>query len=746
MINPAKYDSVLQQMTDQQLQVLMRRPDKIPTQFVVKELNRRQKMRQQAKAQEASLQQAAGQPMQMGAEQPMQMMGEQQQQPRMMRGGGATKLQSGTMKNFTKEIQEAFGRGDFKTLKNIMEDANAPAPARQLAEKLFAQKPLSDDRLNTLEQFLNPLQPEEVEKQQIVQKADALNLQTAGGALDMSDQGFDIKKGTQGMEFLRNLGENVQSFLGVNKATDEYFDEDANYNQARYNVNSPLDIDKYAAAAGEKISDVAGGITNFLVDKNPFKLSKEAQSEKAIKEYNQKRQEIEDAEKASTLQSSQAFESGVQPKPLNEFIDLTENFLTEKTYSGPSQNNLTNASGVEAPLQKPIQNNKIQNNAAEQFTGTIVANANNDLTATGEVDNASKGIKEGMISKDIKNLFDTEFTQKLAMDGYEKSNYLVKAGEMFESLSEDNKKIIDLHNEQTKDLVKQREEMLKMMDSMKRSPENIAFQSLIDMGLSLMASPEANFAQALGKSGQVGMQTFRNLSQQERDRLFERYKMSWELSKAERDHQMQGLNLAKEFKLNMITGHTKLHQMEQQDENNYFNRAHTAFNTKINQGKLAIQAQGLESLDDYRRASIDIEKKKLEVDKTEAIGKGVPDSVKEAEWYMGLDENSKKAANQAFKAMGTQSGTNSTTLNKVIGEVFKLYAPGTELFDNLRDELTKKLGRPPSSAEMTTAIMGRSGAITTPDMVVNMANDEKNNLNNKSTKKKDDGLFFSTDI
>ena len=160
-----------------------------------------------------------------------------------------------------------------------MEDANAPAPARQLAEKLFAQKPLSDDRLNTLEQFLNPLQPEEVEKQQIVQKADALNLQTAGGALDMSDQGFDIKKGTQGMEFLRNLGENVQSFLGVNKATDEYFDEDANYNQARYNVDSPLNIDKYAAAAGEKISDVAGGITNFLVDKNPFKLSKEAQSE-----------------------------------------------------------------------------------------------------------------------------------------------------------------------------------------------------------------------------------------------------------------------------------------------------------------------------------------------------------------------------------------------------------------------------------------------------------------------------------
>jgi hypothetical protein len=87
MINPAKYDSALKQMTDQQLQLLMKRPDKIPTQFVVKELNRRQQMRRQAKAQEASLSRSAGQPMQMGNEQSMAMMGGQQQ-PRMMSSGG----------------------------------------------------------------------------------------------------------------------------------------------------------------------------------------------------------------------------------------------------------------------------------------------------------------------------------------------------------------------------------------------------------------------------------------------------------------------------------------------------------------------------------------------------------------------------------------------------------------------------------------------------------------------------------
>ena len=221
------------------------------------------------------------------------------------------------------------------------------------------------------------------------------------------------------------------------------------------------------------------------------------------------------------------------------------------------------------------------------------------------------------------------------------------------------------------------------------------------------------------------MQTFRNLSQEERDRVFERYKMAWDLSKAERDHQMQGLNLAKDFKLNMITGHTKLHQMEKQDENDYFNRAHTAFNTKLNQAKVAVSALNAQSQADYREENLKIEREKLqrltEKDKIDSV----PDSVKEAELYMGLDDTSKKAANQAFNAMGSQTKKDNTTLNKIIGEVFKLYAPGTELFDNLRTELTKQLGREPTSAEMTTAIMGRTGAITTPAMVEAMANEEK---------------------
>ena len=54
MINPAKFQSVLGQVQDAQLMEMLKRPDKIPTNFVVAEINRRQAMRTQGKAQQAA--------------------------------------------------------------------------------------------------------------------------------------------------------------------------------------------------------------------------------------------------------------------------------------------------------------------------------------------------------------------------------------------------------------------------------------------------------------------------------------------------------------------------------------------------------------------------------------------------------------------------------------------------------------------------------------------------------------------
>ena len=55
-INPAKIQSVLRQATDEQLVMMLRRPDKIPSMFIQQEISRRQAMRQAAQAEQAKFQ------------------------------------------------------------------------------------------------------------------------------------------------------------------------------------------------------------------------------------------------------------------------------------------------------------------------------------------------------------------------------------------------------------------------------------------------------------------------------------------------------------------------------------------------------------------------------------------------------------------------------------------------------------------------------------------------------------------
>lgn len=82
MINPAQYTQVLQQASDPQLMSMLKRPDKIPSQFVVAEINRRQSMRQAAMADRQR---------QAGVQEMMTAQGatpQQPQQPMEMREGG----------------------------------------------------------------------------------------------------------------------------------------------------------------------------------------------------------------------------------------------------------------------------------------------------------------------------------------------------------------------------------------------------------------------------------------------------------------------------------------------------------------------------------------------------------------------------------------------------------------------------------------------------------------------------------
>ena len=94
MINPARFQSVLGKVNDQQLMEMLKRPDKIPTQFVVAEINRRQSMRQSAKASQMAMAQRTPVMPNQNVQrmppqgQPMPRQQQQPQQPQRMDEGG----------------------------------------------------------------------------------------------------------------------------------------------------------------------------------------------------------------------------------------------------------------------------------------------------------------------------------------------------------------------------------------------------------------------------------------------------------------------------------------------------------------------------------------------------------------------------------------------------------------------------------------------------------------------------------
>ena len=87
MINPAQYNKVLQSASDEQLMAMLRRPDKIPSQFIVAEINRRQAMRQAQEVEKRRVAQMAQQMPQQAAMAQAQPMTPQQPTVGMFVGG-----------------------------------------------------------------------------------------------------------------------------------------------------------------------------------------------------------------------------------------------------------------------------------------------------------------------------------------------------------------------------------------------------------------------------------------------------------------------------------------------------------------------------------------------------------------------------------------------------------------------------------------------------------------------------------
>ena len=89
------------------------------------------------------------------------------------------------------------------------------------------------------------------------------------------------------------------------------------------------------------------------------------------------------------------------------------------------------------------------------------------------------------------------------------------------------------------------------------------------MGLNLMASPEANFTQALGKAGQSGFATFQNLRKEEKERVKDLHKMSYDLAVKEFEHKQKADEIQNSYDLKFLDGksvllNAKIQMQEQQ--------------------------------------------------------------------------------------------------------------------------------------------------------------------------------------
>jgi len=120
------------------------------------------------------------------------------------------------------------------------------------------------------------------------------------------------------------------------------------------------------------------------------------------------------------------------------------------------------------------------------------------------------------------------------------------------NLRDDQKKLLEAYNDGTAELITKRKELMDMMDTQRRTPQNMMFQALIDFGLELAASPEANFMRAVAKAGQKGISSFRNLGKQDQEQLFQKYKMAYDIAATEFEHKMKGQKMALDMNVQLL--------------------------------------------------------------------------------------------------------------------------------------------------------------------------------------------------
>ena len=653
MINPAKFQSVLGQVQDGQLMEMLKRPDKIPTNFVVAEINRRQAMRTQGKAQQATQAQNMSvmpnpqmKPQAAQAQRPQQpqgmydggiplsrpSLGERNRNPLNLRPltgeqfFGTTGVNKGysTFENDIAGLRAGFINMDASANRGIdnIDDyinrfapkSDQPNPKSTDNYKKFVANAVGvgvDDKVD----FRNPDFKKRLMKAQITfengeNKYSDETIDTAFNLSgDLNTNPFGVNKrqvATVGQnpspanmsnaQLVSQAQAQIAKFGSGNTGSGrpqilDTIDELVAARDVR-SLNAlatdPSVVDTYGQNAQTYAKNALGKMT---ANRKPLEVNQaNAQTDRAGKGLVSGRgfpttsplpRRIDEAmalkaerDRASEFSTSPQSQTPVPKPEIQATIDRARamGIKAERDraseFSTPFEQNTETPKGVTTGRNRPRGKGVVRDAITD---GSLGGNAAPDATGIYGGPPISPGDRKpgealgDRLKYQITNKGGSNSTAEAVLDavkGSTESNLgktnLNQIGELgffdtkIKEISQQNKALLDTYNEGTTELIKARKELMAQFDSQKRSPQSMFFDALIQVGLDLAASPEANFGRALAGAAKQGIASYENMTKQQQENTFKKYKMAYDIASDEFDHKLKGQKLAMDLNVSLV--------------------------------------------------------------------------------------------------------------------------------------------------------------------------------------------------
>lgn len=657
MINPAKFQSVLGQVQDAQLMEMLKRPDKIPTNFVVAEINRRQAMRTQGKAQQAAQAQnmsvmpnprmkpqAAQAQQRQPAQQPQRMydggvpmrrpsLGERNRNPLNLRPltgeqfFGTTGVNKGysTFDSDIAGLRAGFINMDASAnrgIDNINDYINRFAPASDQPNpastenyKKFVADAVGvgvDDKVD----FRNPDFKKRLMKAQIVfengeNKYSDDTINTAFNLSgDLNTNPFGVNKRKVSTVNPNQSPANMSNQQLVSKAQAQI----AKFGSGNTGSGRPqiLDtIDELVAAKdvrslnalatdpsvvdtyGQQVQTYAkNALGKMTANRQPLVPSQEnAQTDRAgigsisgrgFPTTNPLPKRIDDAKAAKTAefpfgsQRDMAAAYSRLPTPATQpeiqatkdrarAIELREARERASEFSTPFQQDTETPKGVTTGRNRPRGKGIVRDAITD---GSLPGDDDGQDRSSGiyggpkkkpnpfgtdeQVKNAWSKLSHSGAADVITETINDAGDSKLGQTNLQQVGELGFFNTKIKEISDQNKALLDTYNEGTTELIKARKELMAQFDAQKRTPQSMFFDALIQVGLDLAASPEANFGRALAGAAKQGIASYENMTKQQQENMFKKYKMAYDIANDEFQHKLKGQKLAMDLNVSLV--------------------------------------------------------------------------------------------------------------------------------------------------------------------------------------------------